>query len=118
MCHEDQTDYPSDDQVAAPGRARGVCLGPGGFPPYTCPTSRQDFTQAQLFAILALKTFLKTDYRGVAAVLGDFAELRHDLGLTKVPHYSTLCYAERRLLKKGASAGSSAGRSAAPASAA
>jgi hypothetical protein len=88
------------------------------LPAYSCPTSRHDFTQAQLFAILALKAFLKTDYRGVVAVLDDFPGLRHDLGLAKVPHYSTLCYAERRLLQKGASASSSAKPSAAPACAA
>jgi hypothetical protein len=88
------------------------------LPAYSCPTSRRDFTQAQLFAVLALKTFLKTDYRGVAAFLGDFPELRRDLGLKKVPHFSTLCYAEQRLLKKGGSASSSAGPSAAPACAA
>lgn len=88
------------------------------LPAYSSQTSRHDFTQAQLFAILALKTFLKTDYRGVVAFLDDFPELRQDLGLVKVPHYSTLCYAEQRLLKKGGSASSSAGRSAAPACAA
>ena len=88
------------------------------LPAYACPTSRKDFTQHQLFAVLALKTFLKTDYRGVVAFLGDFAELRGDLGLTKVPHFSTLCYAEQRLLKKGGSASSSARPSAAPACAA
>jgi hypothetical protein len=88
------------------------------LPAYSCATSRHDFTQAQLFAILALKTFLKTDYRGVVAFLEDFPELRQDLGLAKVPHYSTLCYAEQRLLQKGASASSSAKSSAAPACAA
>jgi len=88
------------------------------LPAYSCPTSRKDFTQHQLFAILALKTFLKTDYRGAVAFLGDFPELRQDLGLTKVPHHSTLCYAEQRLLKKGGSASSSARPSAAPAGAA
>ena len=93
-------------------------LAQEALPAYSCPTSRHDYTQAQLFAILALKTFLKTDYRGVAAVLADFPELRADLGLAKVPHYSTLCYAEQRLLKKGASASSSAKPSAAPACAA
>ena len=93
-------------------------LAQEALPAYSCPTSRHDYTQAQLFAILALKTFLKTDYRGVAAVLADFPELRADLGLSKVPHYSTLCYAERRLLKKGGSASSSARPSAAPACAA
>jgi hypothetical protein len=88
------------------------------LPAYTCPTSRKDFTQPQLFAILALKAFLKTDYRGVVAVLADFPELRADLGLGRVPHYSTLCYAEKRLLQKRASPGCSGGPSAAPACAA
>ena len=64
-------------------------------------TSRKDFTAHQLFAVLALKTFFRTDYRGVAQLLADFAELRGELGLAKVPHYSTLCYAAARLLKKG-----------------
>src|SRR5690242_18711832 len=93
-------------------------LAQDALPAYSCPTSRKDFTQAQLFAILALKTFLRTDYRGAVAFLEDFPELRADLGLSKVPHYSTLCYAEQRLLKKGASASSSGQPSAAPACAA
>ena len=95
-----------------------LALAREALPAYSCATSRRDFTQAQLFAILALKTFLKTDYRGVVAVLEDFPDLRADLDLTKVPHYSTLCYAERRLLQRGASASSSAKSSAAPACAA
>jgi hypothetical protein len=70
------------------------------LPPYSSKYSRQDFTQHQLFALLALKTFFKTGYRGVTALLTDFAELRQDLGLEEVPHYSTLCYAAGRLLKK------------------
>jgi len=82
-------------------------LAQESLPPYSAVTSRKDFTQHQLFAVLALKTFLKVDYRGVVAVLKDFAELRDDLGLKKVPHYSTVCYAEGRLLKGGASSTSS-----------
>lgn len=77
------------------------------LPPYSSARSRKDFTQHQLFAILSLKTFLKVDYRGVVAVLKDFAELRDDLALAKVPHYSTLSYAEGRLLKGGPSSTSS-----------
>jgi hypothetical protein len=77
------------------------------LPAYSAARSRQDYTQHQLFAVLALKTFLKTDYRGVAQFLKDFAELRDDLGLTAVPHYSTLCYAAKRLLKRGRSPASS-----------
>ena len=77
------------------------------LPEYSPPFSRRDYTQHQLFAVLALRTFLKTDYRGVAASLSDFAELRADLGLAKVPNHSTLCYAEQRLLKRGTSPSSS-----------
>src|SRR5262245_59479960 len=84
------------------------------LPAHSWPTSRHHFTQPQLFAILGLKAFLKADYRGVVAFLDDFPEPRQDLGLTKVPHYSTLCYAEQRLLQKGGSADSSARPSAAP----
>jgi hypothetical protein len=69
--------------------------------PYSSKFSRHDFTQHQLFALLALKTFLKTDYRGLTQFLKDFSELRQDLSLVKVPHYSTLCKAVQRLLKKG-----------------
>ena len=83
-------------------------LAQDALPPYSAVRSRKDYTQHQLFAILALKTFLKTDYRGVVAFLADFPEIRSDLGLSKVPHYSTLCYAEGRLLKKGGSSSSSA----------
>src|SRR5438477_5583898 len=76
------------------------------LPPYSAVRSRKDFTQHQLFAVLAVKTFLKTDYRGVVAFLDDFAELRTDLGLKKVPDHSTLCYAEQRLLKGGSTSSS------------
>ena len=69
--------------------------------------SRRDYTQHQLFAILVLRQFLKTDYRGVVAALEDWPALQDALGLEKVPHYSTLCYAQHRLLKKGASPSSS-----------
>jgi hypothetical protein len=69
--------------------------------PYSSNFSRHDFTQAQFFAILVLKTFFQTDYRGIISLLEEWRELREILGLTKkVPHYTTLCQAEARLLKK------------------
>jgi hypothetical protein len=73
------------------------------LPKYSSTKSRQDFSQAQIFAVLVLKAFFKTDYRGIIDLLGDFSDLRACLGLSKLPHYSTLCYAEERLLKKGPS---------------
>jgi hypothetical protein len=71
------------------------------LPDYSSPFSKRDFTQPQLLAILTLRLFFKTDYRGIIQMLQDFPNLRRVLALKKVPHYSTLCYAEKRLLKKG-----------------
>ncbi len=82
-------------------------LAQESLPAYSSKFSRKDYTQHQLFALLALKTFFKTDYRGVVALLEDFPELQADLGLDKAPHYSTLCKAEPRLLKKGRPSASS-----------
>jgi hypothetical protein len=82
-------------------------LAQQSLPAYASKYSRKDYTQHQLFALLALKTFFKTDYRGVIQLLEDFAELREELGLREVPHYSTLCYAAKRLLKRGSSSSSS-----------
>ncbi len=75
----------------------------GALPAYSSRFSKKQFTQAQLFAILALRQFFKTDYRGIVQMLHDFSDLRKALKLKKVPHYSTLCYAQKRLLKKGLS---------------
>src|SRR5690242_16094676 len=95
-----------------------LAIAQEALPRYSCPTSRKDFTQHQLFAILALKTFLRTDYRGVVAFLHDFPALRGDLGLTSVPDHSTLWYAQKRLLQKRGSPSCSERSSAAPAGAA
>src|SRR5262245_30138101 len=70
------------------------------LPPYCSKFSKRDFTRHQLFAILALKTFLKTDYRGVVAYLRDWSDLRAALGLVKVPHFTTLQKFHARLKKK------------------
>ena len=53
---------------------------------------------SQLFALLAVRQQLRLDYRGLVALLAEWAELRRALGLRKVPHHSTLCYAAHRLL--------------------
>jgi hypothetical protein len=71
------------------------------LPAYSAVHSPRKFTQPQLFAILVLRQFFKTDYRGIIAMLKDMSDLRESLGLEDVPHYSTLCYAEQRLVKKG-----------------
>lgn len=85
------------------------------LPTYSGPDSRHDFTQAQLFAILTLRKFMDLDYRGIVQYLHEWSDLREVLGLKKVPHYSTLCYAEARLLKGGPSSDSCEACSSAPA---
>jgi len=74
-----------------------LAVGEEALPRYAARTSRHDYTQAQLFALLVLKQFLRTDYRGVVTLVVEWGELRRALKLAQVPHYSTLCYAARRL---------------------
>lgn len=81
-------------------------VGQQALPAYHSRFSWKDFTQPQLFAALALKVFLNTDYRGVAQLLDDWADLRRDLGMGRPPHPATPCRAAGRLLKKGGSAAS------------
>lgn len=73
------------------------------LPRYSSRFSRKDFTQHQHFAVLVLRQFFRTDYRGITQILSEWSDLREALGLARVPHYSTLCYAERRILKGGRS---------------
>jgi len=92
-----------------------LAAGKRALPDYAHRFSPHKFTQPQLFAVLALRQFLKTDYRGIVQMLSEWSDLRQVLGLVKVPNYSTLCYAERRLLKKTPPRGSSMPRSKRPA---
>ena len=73
------------------------------LPTYSSKYSRHDFTQHQHFALLALREFLKADYRGLEEILREWAELRDALGLEKVPDHSTMQKAAERLLSKGGS---------------
>jgi hypothetical protein len=77
-------------------------VGKQGLAQYSHPKSPHKYTQPQLFGMLVLKQFFKLDYRGVVKWLSRWSELRAALELERVPNYSTLCYAEGRLLKKGA----------------
>jgi transposase len=70
------------------------------LPDYAHQFSPRKYTQPQLFACLVLKTFLKTDYRGVTVHLAEHAELRHVIGLAVVPHFTTLQKASRRLVRR------------------
>jgi hypothetical protein len=46
-----------------------------------------------------LKTFLKTDYRGVGEFLRDCPELRKAIHLDHTPHFTTLQKVSRKLLR-------------------
>jgi hypothetical protein len=70
------------------------------YRPYAHRFSPKKFTQAQLFACLALKDFLKLDYRGVWQLLRDTPDLCAVIELKIVPHWTTLQKAADRLLKK------------------
>lgn len=85
------------------------------LPRYASRYSRKDFTLHQLFAILVVRRFLRTDYRGVVQALNEWPQLRRRLGLSRVPDHTTLWHAEQKLMKKGISIGYSPGASSGPA---
>lgn len=80
---------------------QAVEVARAALPAYSSKFSRKDFTLHQHAALLAVKQFLKTGYRGLIAYLRDWTELRDALGLTKVPHFTAVQKALTRLEKKG-----------------
>ena len=71
------------------------------LPAYSSKFSKKTYTQHQLFAALAVRQFLRSDYRGIEQHLKDWSDLRAALGLgDDVPDHSTLQKAAERLLKK------------------
>jgi hypothetical protein len=86
-----------------------LAAGEAALPRYGSRYSRRDYTQPQLFALLALRQLLRTDYRGVVALAAEWGELREALGLARVPHYSTLARAAPRLLAGAEKGGRSSG---------
>jgi hypothetical protein len=76
-----------------------LAAGREAFSDYSHINSPRKFTRPQLFACLVLKEFEKKDYRGVCQLLLDCSDLRQAIGLSCVPHYTTLQKASRRLLK-------------------
>ena len=77
-------------------------VGQEALPRYSHLCSPKKFTQPQLFACLVLKQFFKTDYRGVTGILADTPSLCQAIGLKKVPHWTTLQKASRRILRQAA----------------
>jgi hypothetical protein len=76
-----------------------LALAQEHLPRYAHRYSPKLYTQPQLFVCLVLKTFFAKDYRGFTAILNDFDALKSYLGLKRVPHFTTLQKASRRLLR-------------------
>jgi hypothetical protein len=70
------------------------------LPEYRAPRSKHCYRVPQLFAILVMRQFFNTDYRGISAILSEWSELRQVLSLTDVPDHSTLQRAEAWFEKK------------------
>ena len=79
---------------------QALAVGTNALRLYAHRCSPKVYTQPQLFACLVLKTFFKTDYRGIAEELADLSDLRRVLGLRRAPHYTTLQKAAARLLRQ------------------
>ena len=71
------------------------------LPIYGLKHSPKLYTQHQLFAIAALRQFFRTDFRGIVAILADSRDLCGVLGLDRIPHFTTVRYAELRFFKGG-----------------
>ena len=70
------------------------------LPDHTKVKNPKKFTQPQLMACLVIKEFRQLDYRGTHMLLAEWSDLRHVLGLTKTPHFTTLCAVAKRLMGK------------------
>jgi hypothetical protein len=60
------------------------------FKRYSSFYSKQKYTQPQLFAILAYKTYNKYDYRNTIENLKVSTKLQKALKLKTIPHYTTI----------------------------
>lgn len=78
-------------------------LAQQSLPVYTHQFSPKVYTQHQLFAILVLKSFFTTDYRGITELLEDNDILQDILELPRVPHFTTLQKAAKHLLSSKSS---------------
>jgi len=76
-----------------------LAVGEKVFPRFAHRYAPKVYTQPQLFACLILKSFFKTDYRGISAILADDHGLRELLALKATPHWTTLQKASKRLLR-------------------
>ena len=79
--------------------AEALAAARASLPAYSHVNSPRKYTQHQLFACLVLKAHQKKDDRGLWQLLIDCPSLQQVIGLERVPHYTTLQKASRRLLR-------------------
>ena len=58
-----------------------LAVGRRSLPRYANKFSRRDYTLPQLFALLVLRKFLRTDYRGVVTIVREWPELSSTFAL-------------------------------------
>ncbi|MCK5134128.1 MAG: transposase, partial [Candidatus Sabulitectum sp.] len=76
-----------------------LAIGQRTLPTYAHRFAPKTFTQPQLLACLVLMRFHKADFRGIVAILQDNPSLCDALQLKRVPHFTTLHKAYRRLIR-------------------
>ncbi len=60
------------------------------IPLYSSEYSRRDYTQHQLLAILILKVYFRAGYRDILDEIQTMDILKTKIGLTRIPHHTTL----------------------------
>lgn len=76
------------------------CVAKKSLPAYSHQFSPKKYSQHQLVALLVLKEFFNTDYRGLVVMVSDSINLCRILELKEVPHYTTIQKAGSRILNK------------------
>src|SRR3712207_9503393 len=84
-----------------------LAVGRAALPPYGSRFSRHDCTQPQLFALLVLKQFLRTDYRGLVALVAEWRERGAAPRAREGAHHSTLSHPGGGLLPRAPRGGAS-----------
>src|SRR5688572_25014573 len=80
-----------------------LSVGNQGLSLYSCPVSRKDFTQPQLFALLVLRQFFQAGDRQTVLAVAAWTELQEAVCLRNVLHWTALENADSLLFRKGCS---------------
>ena len=60
------------------------------IPLFSCRKSKRVYTQRQHITVLGVMKYLRTDYRGVIEQLALMPDIRQAIGLTQLPHFTTI----------------------------